>query len=63
MNAKFIKPLHIALSIPEKLVKICPVIPENSLLRDRPLKIYIKNKEKLRKKYIARRAGMPGGLK
>ena len=50
--AKWMKNLsgpYIALPIPEKLVKIRPVVPENSLLRGWPLKIF-KKKEKYRKK-------------
>ena len=49
---------YIALQIPEKLVKIRPVVPENSLLRGRPLKI----KEKPSATYIACRTGMAGRL-
>jgi len=29
---------YIALPIPEKMMKICPVVPENTLLIVRPLK-------------------------
>jgi len=53
---------YIALPIPEKLVKICLVVPENSLLRSRPLKIFKEKQKKTSAKYIARQAGMPGGL-
>ena len=54
MNEKFIKHLL----IPEKLVKIRPVVPAMSTTKSMK-----KNKEKTLSKYIARRAGMPGRLK
>jgi len=60
MNAGFIKPLHSSTN-PEILVKIRSVVSEIDLLQGRPLKIKKKNIGKYRP--IARRSGMPGGLK
>jgi len=59
MNAKFIKPLHIALPISEKVVKIRPVFLELFAPGSTT-----KNKEKKTSaKYIARQSGILGGLK
>jgi len=53
------KPLH-SCTNREIWVKIPLVISEIDLLRGRPLKI--KKTKKISAKYIARRAGMTGGL-
>jgi len=62
MNANFIKPFHSSTNL-ESLVKIRPVVRENSLLIGRPLK-KIKNRstQKTLAKYITCRASMPGRL-
>jgi len=57
-----IKPFHLSTN-PEILVKIGPLASEPAWLRGRPLKKFLKNKEKTSVKYTALPASLSSGLK